>query len=409
MDRPLIQAPDWPARSRWFLSGALVLCSLFAAAPSRAQGTLTGIESDVDRIAKRVRPAVVTVIAQLTERTGPRASGTRIHSRVGSGIAVEPDIVLTTASVVLGAERVRVLTDNGLQDEGQVIGLDAVYNIALVRVAGLHLPTARFAERPAQLGDWVIVLGSSYRAQPTQSVGNVASRFPEPRMSLLQLTNEVYPGNSGGPALNSRGELLGLVQGELGQPQLGDGRRFERRPGGMSFVLPVEDFRPIYQRLRRDGRVPHGWIGVSTRAAFVDSDTEQGVRVPIGALVESVQPDSPAAKLGLVKGDLIVAFEGERVEYPEQLGRWVTATPPGSSVELVWVRNEIQKRGRAVLGESPDAVPSWMLPAAVTAQRAAPATGSAGAAPERVQAIEQEIRRLSRELERLRSPGDSLQ
>lgn len=373
---------------------------------ARSQGALSAIESDVERITRRARPSIVTVFAQrsITSSEAGRSPQTRTHSRVGTGVAVDRAEVLTTASVVLGAERILVRTDNGLQVEARLAGVDPVYNVALLEVAELELPAIRFAARPPQLGDWVIALGSSYRAALTQSVGLVAQRFTEPRSSLLQLTNEVYPGNSGGAALNARGELVGLVQGELGAPEAPGRSRNERRPGGMSFVIPVEDVLPVYRAFKADGRTRHGLLGVSTRAAFVDSESEPGARIPIGALVEAVAPQGPAARLGLRKGDLIVAFDGERVEYPEQLARWVAQSRPGTVVRFVWVRDEMQQEGRVALDESPETIPSWMFPGGLPRAEVRPAVS---AAPRRIAEIEDQIRRLSSELERLRGGADS--
>jgi serine protease Do len=375
--------------------------------PARAQGALSAIEADVDQIVRRARPSMLTIIAQ---RTGPpekvvpgAAPQRRLHSRVGSGVAVASDEILTTASVVLGAEHVLVLTPNGLQAEAVLAGLDPIRNIALLRVTGLQLPPVRLASRQANLGDWVIVLGSSYRGAPTQSVGNVALRFREPRLSLLQLTNEVYPGNSGGAALNSRGELLGLVQGELGSPEApGQRESGEHRPGGMSLVIPAEDIQPSYDALRREGRVRLGYLGVSTRAAFVDSDTEPGLRIPIGAIVEAVQPGGPADKAGLRKGDLLVAFENQRVEYPEQLARWVAAAKPGTASRLVWARDEMQRVGTAVLTESPTDIPSWMQ-----VKVGQPVATAPGADARRISDLQDQIKRLNAELGRLKLGQDS--
>jgi serine protease Do len=391
----------------------LVAALLVLAAPGglprgvRAQGALSAIESDVDQIVRRARPSMLTIIAQRTLAGDRQAAGAepqrRVHSRVGSGVALSADEILTTASVVLGAEHVLVLTANGLQAEATLAGLDPIRNIALLRVTGMQLPPLRLASRPANLGDWVIVLGSSYRGAPTQSVGNVAFRFREPRTSLLQLTNEVYPGNSGGAALNSRGELLGLVQGELGAPEApGQRDATERRPGGMSLVIPSEDIRPTYGALHSTGHVQLGYLGVSTRAAFVDSDTQPGLRVPIGAIVEAVQPGGPADRAGLRKGDLIVAFEDQRVEYPEQLARWIAATRPGTVAKLVWARDEMQRIGQVVLAESPTEIPTWMQVKVGEAVASGPASGA-----KRVDELQDQIRRLNAELGRLKRGQDS--
>ena len=388
------------------LAGAL-LAGLLISAPSgaRAQGTLTALQTDVDQIALRARPSMVTIYArreQVLQRGRGRPPERRLQTRVGSGVAVGESAILTTASVVLAADRVFIETANGLQVEARIVGVDPVYNVALLQVPDLRLPTLPFADaRAAQIGDWVILMGTTYRAQPTQSVGNIAYRHREPHFSLLQLTNLAYPGNSGGAALNTRGELIGIVQGDLGMPQLGGGEaEGERRPGGASFVLPVEVIRPVYESLRTTGRVPHGWMGVTARAGVVQSETEAGLEVPIGALVESIAPDSPAEQLGLRRGDLIVAFEGTRVEYPEQLARWVAGTRPGTSVDVVWVHDELQRTGRVLLSESREALPPW----AVT--ESGPGSARRGGT-NRMADLEREVQRMHREMELLKSQGST--
>lgn len=381
------------------------LCALAAvsglAGVTRAQGTLSALQTDVDAIARKARPSVVTVFAARTEMT-PRSSsdpGTpHVRTRAGSGVAIEPDLILTTASVVLQAERVLVSTANGLNVEAAIVGVDPVFNLALLRVSNLRLPPLAFAEgRPARVGDWMISLGTSYSAQPTQSLGNVAQRYREPGQWLLQLTNTVYPGNSGAAALNIRGELAALVQGELGTPDVTGGAA-ERRAGGNSFAMPVETLRPVIESLKREGRVPHGYLGVSTLAASLASDREGGPRTPIGAQVEGIVGGGPAHRLGLRPGDLIVAFDGERVETPEQLARWVLATPPGRTVTLVWARSEIGLSGTVALGESRDRIPQWLAGADPDPQ---------ADAPRRVAELDREMRRLSKELVRLKDQSGS--
>jgi serine protease Do len=382
-----------------FRGTVLLATALLAlAAPARSQNALSALDTDVDQVTKKARASVVTVFAQRTT-TVRGVAKRRLHTRVGSGVAVEDDVILTTASVVIGAERLLVRTMNGTQVDASLIGMDPVFNVALLRVPELHLPPLPFATgRAPQAGDWIIALGTSYRAQPTQSVGYVAYRFPEPRIPLLQLTKTVYPGNSGGAALNPRGELVGIIQGELASPEASVNSGGERRPGGMSFVLPAETVRPVYLSLRRDGRVRHGYLGVSTTAASVMSDTEQGLEVPIGARIESIAAGGPAARLGLKPGDLVVGFDRERVEYPSQLARWVAATSPGTEVEFVWVRDEVQRVGRVALSEAKEVQPAW------SAEAVSPAASDSQG--ERIAEIERQIQRLNRELQNLKNrPG----
>lgn len=374
-------------------AGALVLALVATAA---AQGTLSALQTDVDQIARRARPSVVTVFAIRTESAGKTAAAAaghpRVRTRVGSGVAIEENLILTTASVVLQAERILVSTANGLQVEAAIVGVDPVFNLALLRVPTLILPPLRFAEgRPARVGDWVVSLGTSYNAQPTQSLGNVAQRHREPGQWLLQLTNTVYPGNSGAAALNTRGELVGLVQGELGSPDL-TGTASDRA-GGASFAMPVETLRPVVESFKREGCVRHGYLGVTTLAASLESDHEGGPSTPIGAAVQGIIGGGPADRLGLRPGDLIVAYDGERVETPEQLARWVLATPPTRTVKLVWVRRDTEHNGMVVLKESPERMPVWL---------AGGLDEPHPEGPRKIAELEREIRRLSQELGRLK-------
>jgi len=357
------------------LAGVFVLLLAPAARPQVEPSTLP---ASVEAIANQTGHSVVTVFAQRTETSagsGAKQSESRVHTRVGSGVAVEEHIILTTASVVLGSEHIIVYTSNDLEAEAQLVGMDLVFNVALLRVPELELPWLRPSARPAQLGDRVIAVGTSYRAQSTQSVGMVEYVYREPRTSLLQLTNIVYPGNSGGAALDMRGELVGIVQGELGSPNPGLGGGADRRPSGTSFVMPIQQVWPVYQSLKRDGRMRHGYLGVSTRAEVVRSEIDNA-EVALGARVESVQAGGPAARVGLRPQDLIVGFERERVEYPEQLARWVAETPPKTVVTLVWVHGDERRSGRVSLAESRDSLPAWAL----GGLRQTPAPGSAPAA-----------------------------
>ena len=386
-------------RLRGARAGALALVAGLIALPWRteAQGTLSALETDVDQIARGARPSVVTVFSQTTV-TQPSRRGAparqRRHTRIGSGVAVEESWIITTATVAYGAEHIFVRSTNGLQADAELVGCDPIFNLAVLRVRTIRLPRLPLAARdlPAA-GEWVMTIGTSpYQAEVTQSVGTVAYLHHEPRLPLLQLTNLVYPGYSGGAALNARGQLIGIIQGELGPSKPGDPGYDLYRATGAGFVLPIEWVRPAYESLRSEGRVRHGFLGVTTRAATVESDTKESI--PIGALVESAQAQGPAARGGLLRGDLIVGFDRERVENPQQLARWVAATAPGTAVELVWVRDEIEQRSRIVLSESADLEPQWaVLPGTSPAE---PPNTS------KISDLERQIQRLNRELERLK-------
>lgn len=346
---------------RAVLAPALIAGTVAGAA--HAQQGLSALQIDVDAVTRAARGSVVTVSAEriiLARGSGNAAPRPRPHTRVGTGVAVAENEVLTTASVVSGSTRILLTASNGLQSEAELIGLDEVFNLALLRAKSIRLPPLRFAEtRPAEIGDWVIALGRSYGMKTTQSVGYVSYRYREPHSSLIQTTNTVYPGNSGGAALNAAGQLVGLIQGELANRDAFRLEIDERNPASVTFVLPAEVARSVYDDLKREGRVRHGYLGVSTSAASVPSDTRPGTDVPIGARVERVAPNGPGEKAGLKVGDLIVGYGDERVEYPAQLARWVSTSKPGTTMRLVWVRNDFQHTERAVLTESPYAAPQW--------------------------------------------------
>jgi len=350
----------------WSRAAGPVLVSLLAVVPpggtARAQQTLSALQIDVDAVTRAAAGSVVTVSAErvVLAREGRSSILRRTRTRVGTGVAVAEDEVLTTASVVHGASRIVLTASNGLQSEAELVGVDEVFNVALLRAKSMRLPPLSFAEgRPAEIGDWVIALGHSFGMKNTQSVGYVSFRYREPNGSLIQTTNTAYPGNSGGAALDPLGRLIGLVQGELANRDAYRIELEERDPANVTFVLPAEVLLPVYRDLRREGRVHHGYLGATTSAASVPSDTRPGTEVPIGARVERLVPGGPGERAGLRAGDLIVGFDDERVEFPAQLARWVSTAKPGTAVRLVWVRDELQHTAKMTLTESPYAAPQW--------------------------------------------------
>jgi serine protease Do len=384
-------------------AGCAAAFALFVAlAPGAwAQGTLSALETDVDVILATTRPSVVTVVS-VNAPEGVRTE-TPPSTRIGTGIAVSESEILTTASVVDHATQIWVRTSNRLQFRALVVGADPISNVALLQVPGVKLPAVVFASaRPARVGDWVITVGTArdIHDRSAHSLGTVAFRHRDPRLPLTQLTNVVYPGFSGAAVVSARGELVGMLQGELDPASQADLLPGERVPPGVSFMLAVEELRPIYLQLHREHRVHYGYLGVGTRAVRVESLSKKGASVPIGVQVVDVAAGSPAARVGLRRGDLIVAFEGVQVEDPMQLGRWVTASPPGSAVRLVWVRDELRHEGRPVLTESQAPVPAWANSAPLAA-----ASAGGGSPVTRIADLERRIERMNRELARLRSSG----
>jgi S1-C subfamily serine protease len=366
---------------------------------------LSALETDVDMILATTRPSVVSVVCVRNAPEGVRTS-VPPSTPVGSGIAVSEDEILTTATVVDRATQIWVRTSNRLQLRALLVGSDPISNVALLRVPGVKLPSVRFASsRPARVGDWVIAVGTARDAhdRSAHSLGMVSFRHRDPRLPLTQLTNVVYPGFSGAAVVSARGELVGMLEGELDPESQANLMPGERAPVGVSFMLATDELQGVYLQLQREGRVHYGYLGISTRAVSVQSESEAGATVPIGVQVIDVVPGSPAARAGLRRGDLIVAFEGVPVEDPMQLGRWVTASAPGSAVSLVWVRNELRHDGRPVLTEAQGLAPAWASPGPLATVASSSDGAPSGA---RIADLERRIERMNRELARLRSSGN---
>jgi serine protease Do len=183
------------------------------------------------------------------------------------------------------------------------------------------------------------------------NLGTVQRRYELPLGSLLLLTNEVFPGFSGAPAINHKGELVGMVVGRLSDAPAdwteGDGK-------AASFALAADDLKTVLDHLERYGRVRRGFLGVRMVQGEVVDSNHPGDPFKIGVRVEDVVPGSPAAQAGLKTGDLIVGWNGETLNSPEDLMRRVEGSPPGTRSALVWVRADERFDGTLVIGAKPD-------------------------------------------------------
>jgi serine protease Do len=199
----------------------------------------------------------------------------------------------------------------------------------------------------------VIAIAARSGSQPPVTQGSVRRRYEEPLGSLLLLSNEVYPGFSGGPVIDEAGKLVGLVIGRLEQAPA-DWADAPAEGGASSFALAGDDLRTILSHLEEYGRVRRGYLGVRMVQGEVVDANRPDDPFRIGVRVEEVLPDSPAAQIDLRPGDLIVGWNGETLMSPEDLMRRVEGSPPGTIVPLVWVRNEERREGRLVVGAKPD-------------------------------------------------------
>ena len=328
------------------VTGAACLCP--APPPAWAQAVASaGPNATAIAAARR---SVVTVL-------GIRSGGgaRRVPHSLASGIVYDArGYVATVASAVRDCDAIHVRLADGREVKATLVGADDDSDIAVLKLAVTDLPPLRFATPGADVsGQGVAALAARAGRQPSMTQGEVRRRYEEPLGSLLLLSNEVYPGFSGGPVINDRGELVGLVVGRLAEVPA-DWADAPAAGGAASFALAGDDLKTIVSHIEQYGHVRRGVLGVRMVQGEVVDANRPDDPFRIGVRVEDVLAGSPAAQIDLRPGDLIVGWNGETLQSPEDLMRRVEGSPPGTIVPLVWVRNEERREGRLVVGTKPD-------------------------------------------------------
>lgn len=260
---------------------------------------------------------------------------------LGSGFIIDKSgLVLTNAHVVDKADRVTVRLKDGRSFEGKVQGVDKVTDLALIKInAGNDLPVAPLGSSSnLQVGDWAIAVGNPLGFDNTVTLGIVSTLrrssaqvgIPDKRLDFIQTDAAINPGNSGGPLLNDRGEVIGINTAIRADAM------------GIGFAIPIDKAKQIVAQLERYGKVAHPYLGVQMitltpqLARQNNSDPNSPIQVPEvnGVLVVGVIPNSPAAKAGLRRGDVIVQVEGKPVTTAEQLQNIVEESRVGQTLQL---------------------------------------------------------------------------
>jgi serine protease Do len=269
---------------------------------------------------------------------------------IGSGFIITTDgYVLTNAHVVADSDEVTVRLADSREFKGKIIGVDSRTDVALLKVAATGLPTVKLGNSESlKVGEWVAAIGSPFGFVNTITAGIVSAKgrsLPdETFVPFIQTDVAVNPGNSGGPLLNLRGEVVGI-----------NSAIYSRTGGymGVSFAIPIEVALDVGKQLQATGKVTRGRLGVQIQA--LTTELAKSFKLPNtnGVLVASVEPKSPADQAGLQAGDVILAFEGKPVSSATELPRIVASTKPGTTVTLdVW-RGGSKRQIKATLAEFP--------------------------------------------------------
>ncbi|MGA0609665.1 Do family serine endopeptidase [Caldimonas sp. KR1-144] len=274
-------------------------------------------------------------LRQFQRRFGGMPPSLRLPVRgEGSGFIVRDDgVILTNAHVVADAQEVLVKLTDRREFRAKVVGSDRVTDIAVLKIDAKHLPTVRLASgTPPRVGEWVMAIGSPFGFENTVTAGVVSATgrsLPgDGFVPFIQTDVAVNPGNSGGPLLNMRGEVIGI-----------NSQIYSRSGGyqGISFAIPVDVAQHVEQQLLAHGKVQHARLGVTVQD--VNQALAESFRLPkpAGALVAEVNKGSAGDKAGLRSGDVVLAVDGKPVSVSGDLPAAIGLAQPGDTVKLdVW-------------------------------------------------------------------------
>jgi serine protease Do len=273
----------------------------------------------------------------------------------GSGFIISPDgYVLTNNHVIEDYEKIEITTTEGATFDAQVVGVDPSIDLALLKIEpGEHeFPTLPLGDSDGlRVGEWVIAIGNPHEFDQTVTVGVVSGkerRVPLPStdsgvVSFIQTDAAINLGNSGGPLLDSRGNVVGI----------NTAIRRQNFAEGIGFALPINTARAVMQQLRERGEVRRGWIGIRMNEGGIDETARSYYKLPDtkGVLVTWVDPEGPASKAGLKPGDVIRSVDDEPVRDNLDMISKISSRQPGERVRLSVFREGQAMRLALTLGD----------------------------------------------------------
>lgn len=287
----------------------------------------------------------------------------------GSGFFISADgYGVTNNHVVNNAQSVEIQTDDGKTYTAKVVGTDPKTDVALLKVGAREdFPYVQFADSEPRVGDWVLAVGNPYGLGGTVTAGIVSARGRDigssPYDDFLQIDAPVNKGNSGGPTFDESGKVVGVTTA-IYSPSGGS--------IGIGFAIPAETVKSVVAQLKESGSVTRGWIGVQIQTVTKEIADSLGLKKAQGALVAEPQADGPAAKAGIMSGDVIQSVNDQEVKDSRDLAKKIAAIKPGSSAKLDVLRNGSQKTISVTVGK---------MPSETVAQNERRGGNSEGAAP----------------------------
>jgi serine protease Do len=306
-----------------------------------------------------VKPSVVNIASTKTIKEGGSMSSPFFHdpafrrffgddpksperqkehkqSGLGSGVIVDKDgYILTNNHVIKEADEIKVTLSDKREFKGKVIGTDQKTDLAVIKIDSDNLPVIRLGDsEKLQVGETVLAIGNPFGLSHTVTSG-IVSATGRANVGIadyedfIQTDAAINPGNSGGALINVKGELIGI-----------NTAIFSTSGGyqGIGFAIPSTMAKNVMQSLIKTGKVIRGWLGVTIQALTPELSKQFGLGDEKGVLVGDVVEDSPAAKAGIQRGDVIVEFDGKEVKDVTNLRNMVAGTEPNTGVSLKLVR-----------------------------------------------------------------------
>jgi serine protease Do len=350
---------------------------IYAETPKISQESidfLTKTGQAMAEIAKAVKPAIVNISTTRTEKImespfapffddpffrrffgdrfrHPETPRERKTVSLGSGVIVSYDgYILTNNHVIKDADEIKVLLPDKREFTGKVIGTDPKTDIAVIKIDARDLLTIMWGDSDKlKVGEMVLAIGSPYGLDQTVTMG-IVSAVGRANVGIadyedfIQTDAAINPGNSGGALVNARGELVGI-----------NTAIFSRTGGyqGIGFAIPSNMAKIVMDSLITKGKVIRGWLGVSIQPITPELARQFNLKEEYGALVGDVIENSPAEKAGIMRGDVIIEYNGKKVYEPYNLRNTVANTPPGEVAELKVIRDGRTITIEITIGELP--------------------------------------------------------
>lgn len=348
--------------------------SVYAETPEISQDTtnfLVKISQAMAEISEAVKPTIVNISTKRTEKIteSPFApfldnplfkefrerfkfpKQQRERRTLGSGVIISSDgYILTNNHVIRNAEEIKVSLSDKREFWAEIIGTDPQTDIAVIKIDAEDLPAITLGDSDKlRVGEIVLAIGGPYGLTQTVTMG-IVSAVGRANVGIasyedfIQTDAAINPGNSGGALVNARGKLVGIntaIFSSTGGYQ------------GIGFAIPSNMAKSVAESLIKEGRVIRGWLGVSVKPITPEIAKQFDLEEEYGALVDGIIEDSPAEKAGIMKDDIIIEYNGDKVYEPYSLRNRIANTPPGEVAELKVIREGSTEIIMVKIGELP--------------------------------------------------------